>query len=132
MMAARHTAQAQVGTLEGALSALESRNVPDADLIAARKALREAIASLRKARVETTVAGHADEARAKADRMREVSDQQRELGRRQAELGERQSALGRQQAELGRRQRIAAEAARARILAILEEARAKGQIETVK
>ena len=44
----------------------------------------------------------------------------------------RQAALGHQQAELGHKQRLAAEAARKRILEILEDAKAKGLAQPVK
>ena len=133
LMAARHMETSQIGALEGALAALDMRPEGQSqELVAARKALREAIASLRKASTDTVVKGHEEQARAKADRMKEVTEMQAALGRKQAALGERQATLGKQQAELGQKQRIAAEAARKRILSILEDARAKGQIETVK
>jgi chromosome segregation ATPase len=132
-MAARGMAQGQIGALEGALAALETHAAQgDQEVAAARKALREAIESLKRSKAGTVVKGHEEAAAAKADRMREVSDRQRELGRLQAELGAKQAALGKRQAELGQKQRLAAEAARKRILTILEEARAAGRIETVK
>ena len=49
-----------------------------------------------------------------------------------AEIGEERAALGRRQAELGEKQRLAAEAARKRILAIMNEAIANGQAQPVK
>ena len=104
-----------------------------AEIVAARKAVREAIDALGGRQEEPTVPGHDDEqSRAKSERMREVSDKQRELGQQQATLGAKQAELGRLQAELGAKQRAAAEAARKRVLAILEEARGKGQVEPVK
>ena len=72
------------------------------------------------------------EAEAKAERLRETAAKQQELGRQQAALGEKQAALGHQQAELGHKQRLAAEAARKRILEILEDAKAKGLAQPVK
>jgi hypothetical protein len=132
-MAARHMEHSQIGALEGALAALEMRTEGQAaEVVAARKALREAIESLRKAAKDTAVKGHEEQAAAKGDRMREVSEMQKELGRKQAVLGEKQAALGKRQAELGQQQRVAAEEARKRIRSILEDARVKGQIESVK
>ena len=124
----------QLGTLEGALAALEAqKDDQTAEVVAARKALQAAIESLRQAgKTGTTVPGHGPEAEAKAERLREAAAKQQELGRQQAALGERQAALGHQQAELGHKQRLAAEAARKRILAILEDAKAKGLAQPVK
>ena len=133
-MAAHGTAQAQLGALQGALAALEAqKDHQTAEIVAARKALQAAIESLRQAgKTGTTVPGHGPEAEAKADRLRETAAKQQELGRQQAALGEKQAALGHQQAELGHKQRLAAEAARQRILEILEDAKAKGLAQPVK
>ena len=133
-MAAHGTVQAQLGTLQGALAALESqKDDQTAEIVAAREALRAAIESLQKAgKTGTTVPGHGPEAEAKADRLRETAAKQQELGRQQAALGEKQAVLGHQQAALGHKQRLAVEAARQRILEILEDAKAKGLAQPVK
>jgi chromosome segregation ATPase len=133
-MAAHGTAQAQLGTLQGALAALEAqKDHQTAEIVAARKALQAAIESLRQAgKTGTTVPGHGPEAEAKADRLREAAAHQQDLGHKQAALGEKQAALGQKQAALGHKQRLAAEAARKRILVILEDAKAKGLAQPVK
>ena len=133
-MAAHGTVQGQLGTLQGALASLEAqKDNQAAEIVAAREALRAAIESLRKAGTTgTTVPGHGPEAEAKADRLRETAAKQQELGRQQAALGEKQAVLGHQQAALGHKQRLAAEAARQRILEILEDAKAKGLAQPIK
>ncbi|MEO5822525.1 MAG: hypothetical protein ABIT71_18605, partial [Vicinamibacteraceae bacterium] len=84
--------------------------------------LREAIAAL-EASGRSDGAAHAG-----AD----AASMQTEIAAEHRALGERQADLGRQQAELGRKQHAAADAARQRILRILEEARASGQVQPVK
>ena len=61
-----------------------------------------------------------------------MAAQQREVAAEQRAIGERQAELGRKQGELGRQQRAAADAARQRIMRVLEEATAAGQAQPVK
>jgi beta-lactamase regulating signal transducer with metallopeptidase domain len=141
-MASRHAAaahamvgaghEARLHALETALATLEAEGGEKrAELEAAQKALREAIATLRKSAAKTAAEAQEEaaslraEAETMAARQRDVADEQRALGRQQAELG-------RKQAELGRHQRAAADAARQRIMRVLEEAAAAGQAQPVK
>jgi len=57
---------------------------------------------------------------------------QQEVAAQQEGLGRRQANLGREQAELGRQQKAAADAARQRIMRILQDAVAAGQAQPVK
>jgi bla regulator protein BlaR1 len=130
MVGAGH--EARLHALETALATLEAeRGEKRVELEAAEKALREAIATLRKSAVKTAADAHGDAAslRAEAETM---AAQQREVAAEQRALGQQQSELGRKQAELGRQQHAAAEAARQRIMRVLEEAAASGQAQPVK
>jgi hypothetical protein len=102
-MATMDMAHSQVDALRGALAALEMQtDGQTAEIVAARKAVKEAIAALERSRRNAAdTRGVSDEARAKADRMREVEMMQRGMAKEQAMLGAKQAELGRLQAELG-------------------------------
>ena len=125
---------ARLRALESALATLEGqRGENAAEFDAAKKALREAIATLRRGAAKT-----ADEAQAQAAALRAeaeveaLADRQHDVATEQHALGQQQAELGQRQAELGRRQRAAADAARQRIMQVLQEAAAAGQAQPVK
>jgi beta-lactamase regulating signal transducer with metallopeptidase domain len=132
-MAKAGTTHAQLRGLEAALGALDAHaDNQSAEVVNARKAVRAAIESLRRTLGTTIDRTHTEGEAAQAEAMRELAEKQRDMGRLHAQLAQAQAALGHRQAELGEKQQIAAEAARKRILAILNEAVASGVAQPVK
>ena len=117
--------------LERALSALEADGATTtAELEAARKALREAIVSLRRG-----LAG-ADEAQRRAATLQGQTEalhaRQRDLAEDQRIVAERQADLGQRQAAIVRERHAAVAAARERIQRLVEEAAAAGRVQPVR
>jgi chromosome segregation ATPase len=118
--------------LESALATLDrERGENPGELDAARKALSERIATLRRGAGRTADGAQEQAAALRAD-AEAMADRQREVATEQRALGQQQAELGRRQAELGRRQRAAADAARQRIMKVLHDAAAAGQAQPVK
>ncbi len=123
---------AHLHALESALATLErQKGTMSAQLEAARNALREAVETMRRIPpgAASEAQDHAASLRADA---RAMADRQRGIAEEMGALGAQQADLGRKQAELGHQQRVAADAARQRIMRLLQEAAAAGQAQPVR